>query len=133
MALDKILTDGTETGATLAAKVNVGFDVTDTNETAVTDLDVRVTAVELSEVTLAGDNNFTGNNTFQVGISAPAILANNGDITASGNLTTGTSASGNSVLGFNYLHPTKGSGFLYLDNTDDKFKLMNVVFSHEFF
>ena len=125
MALDKILTDGTETGATLAAKVNVGFDVTDTNETAVTDLDVRVTAVELSEVTLAGDNNFTGNNTFQVGISAPAILANNGDITASGNLTTGTSASGNSVLGFNYLHPTKGSGFLYLDNTDDKFKLMN--------
>ena len=46
MALDKILTNGTETGGTLASKINVGFDVTDANEIAVTDLDTRVTNIE---------------------------------------------------------------------------------------
>ena len=46
MALTKISTDGTETGGSLASKINLGFDVTDANEVAVQDLDTRVQTLE---------------------------------------------------------------------------------------
>ena len=52
--LVKILKDGTETGATLADKVNLGFDRTDANKVK-TDMIAGTTAINFDEVLLDGD------------------------------------------------------------------------------
>lgn len=96
MALPKVLTDGTETGETLAIKINNGFDVTDSNEVMVQNLDTRVTLLENSTGTVWGS--ITGTLYDQVDLKAEFDLKANLSGDASVNFSVADGVNNNDAV-----------------------------------
>ncbi len=88
MALEQIKTDGSETGATSAQKINISFAHTDANDLAVADYETRIAQneIDIGDNETAIDNNATaiGNNDTELADHETRITENTTGLAAVG-------------------------------------------------